>query len=74
MSVSEPKPDEALARAIFTAAAAQAIAGEPSGADFEGMAAYAFKAARAYASAQKANKPPSISAMAARGAMVRRRP
>ena len=63
MTTKEPLPNESLARAIFTAAAGQAIVTDASGADFEGMAEYAFAAAVAYAKVQQANKPPSVSSM-----------
>jgi len=63
MSASEPRPDLALAQAIFTAAAAQSIAIDPSIADFEGMAEYAHRAASAFAKVQQAKKPPPISSM-----------
>lgn len=58
MSTPTPKPDEPLARAIFTQAVAAAIAARAFPIDYEGLGAEAFKASLAYAKAKKDAIPP----------------
>lgn len=57
MSNSKLPSEQELARQIFTAAAGAAIADDPSTADFEGLAEYAFIAAKAFGEVEKAKRP-----------------
>ncbi len=60
MSNSKPPSEQELARQIFTAAAGAAIADDPSTADFEGLAEYAFIAAKAFGEVENAKRPPPL--------------
>lgn len=57
MSNSKQSSEQELARQIFTAAASAAIADDPSTADFEGLAEYAFIAAKAFGEVEKERRP-----------------
>jgi hypothetical protein len=57
MVMSNLPTERDLAREIFTAAAGASIAADPSSADFQGLAKYAFIAAKAFAEVENANLP-----------------